>query len=58
MLELRLRIFDTYLPVGWLRLQENGQGGAGPYSYLILGRALLTYLPRVEYEKARPPGIG
>ena len=28
---------DTYLPVGWLRLQENGQGGAEPYSYLILG---------------------
>jgi hypothetical protein len=30
---------ETSLPVGWLRLQESGQGGGGaePYSYLILG---------------------
>jgi hypothetical protein len=28
---------DTYLPVGWLRPQESGQGGAEPYSHLILG---------------------
>ena len=28
---------DTDLPVGWLRLQESGQGGADPYSHLILG---------------------
>jgi hypothetical protein len=29
---------DTCLPVGELRLQESGQGGAEPYSYLTLGR--------------------
>ena len=29
---------DTYLLVGWLRLQEeSGQGGAEPCLYLILG---------------------
>jgi hypothetical protein len=27
---------DTSLPVGELRLQESGQGGAEPYSYLTL----------------------
>jgi len=28
---------DIHLPVGWLRLQESGQGGAEPCLYLILG---------------------
>jgi hypothetical protein len=28
---------DTDLSVGWLRLQASGQGGAEPYSHLILG---------------------
>jgi hypothetical protein len=49
---------DTCLPVGWLRLQESGQGGAEPYSYLTTGRVLLTclawaalQLPDVEVEE-------
>ena len=49
---------DTCLPVGELRLQESGQGGAEPYSYLTLGRYSPTYLawaalqlPGVEVEE-------
>jgi hypothetical protein len=49
---------DTYLPVGWLRLQESGHGGAEPY-YLTLGSySIPTYLawaalqlPGVEVEE-------
>ena len=35
---------DTCLPVGELRLQESGQGGAEPYSCLTLGRYSLPTL--------------
>ncbi len=50
---------DTHLPVGWLRLQESGQGGAEPSSHLILGVyyrfACLAWatlqLPGVEVEE-------
>ena len=49
---------DSCLPVGELRLQESGQGGAEPYSCLTLGRYSPTYLawaalqlPGVEVEE-------
>jgi hypothetical protein len=41
---------DAYLPVGWLRLQESGQGGAEPYSYIYLAWAALQ-LPGVKVEE-------
>jgi hypothetical protein len=39
---------DTYLPVGWLRLQESGHGGAEPY-HLTLGSYSFPYLPLPTY---------
>jgi hypothetical protein len=52
---------ETFLPVGWLGLQDRGQGGAAPYSYPHPGRGPLTDLPRwaavqracVEVEESR-----
>ena len=41
---------DTCLPVGELRLQESGQGGAEPYSCLTLGRYSLPTLRGPPYS--------
>ena len=45
---------DTYLPVGELRLQESGQGGAEPDSYLTPGRYSPTYL---AWAALQLPGV-
>jgi hypothetical protein len=46
---------DTDLPVGWLRLQASGQGGAEPYPHLILGVCCSsTYL---AWAAPRLPGV-
>jgi hypothetical protein len=49
---------DTYLPVGWLRLQESGHGGAEPYHLTLGSYSFPTYLawaalqlPGVEVEE-------
>ena len=49
---------DTYLPVGWLRLQESGHGGAEPYHLTLGSYSCPTYLawaalqlPGVEVEE-------
>jgi hypothetical protein len=46
---------DTDLPVGWLRLQASGQGGAEPYPHLILGvNCSSTYL---AWAAPQLPGV-
>jgi hypothetical protein len=49
---------DTYLPVGWLRLQESGHGGASPTTSPWAAIPFPTYLawaalqlPGVEVEE-------
>jgi hypothetical protein len=46
---------DTILPVGWLRLQESGQGGAEPYSYLTLG--MYSFPTDLAWAALQRPGV-
>jgi hypothetical protein len=47
----------TDLPVGWLRLQEGGQGGAEPYPHLILGAYCSSTYTYLAWAARQLPGV-